>query len=64
MSEVKYTGYTEMELTDEQYNEIYSSGLLKGYLFKENEYLIAKNEEGEIVDKFIMKHGHFERVPF
>lgn len=60
----KYNGYKELVLTNEQFSEMYTSGRIGDYLFKENEYLIAKNEEGEVVDKLQQKHGRLERVPF
>ena len=59
-----YNGYTEMELTNEQFDEIYSTGKLKGYIFNENEYLLARNENGEVVDKFKYKDGKFKKVLF
>lgn len=62
--ENKYNGYKELVLTNEQFSEMYTSGRIGDYLFKENEYLIAKNEEGEVVDKLQQKHGRLERVPF
>jgi PhoH-like ATPase len=43
---------------------MYTNGRIGDYLFKENEYLIAKNEEGEVVDKLQQKHGRLMRVPF
>lgn len=62
--ENKYNGYKELTLTNEQFSEMYTSGRIGDYLFKENEYLIAKNEEGEVVDKLQQKHGRLKRVPF
>ena len=62
--ENKYNGYKELVLTNEQFSEMYTSGRIGDYLFKENEYLIAKNEEGEVVDKLQQKHGRLKRVPF
>lgn len=62
--ENKYNGYKELVLTNEQFSEMYTNGRIGDYLFKENEYLIAKNEEGEIVDKLQQKHGRLKRVPF
>ena len=59
-----YNGYKEIVFTDEQFSQIYTDGRVGDYIFKENEYVIAKNEEEEIVDKFICKGGHLERVPF
>ena len=62
--ENKYNGYKELVLTNEQFSEMYTNGRIGDYLFKENEYLIAKNEEGEVVDKLQQKHGRLKRVPF
>jgi PhoH-like ATPase len=64
MSEVKYTGYTEIELTDEQYNEVYSTQKLAGYIFHENEYVLAVNEYGEVLDKFCYQDGKLRPVKF
>ena len=62
--ENKYNGYKELVLTNEQFSEMYTNGRIGDYLFKENEYLIAKNEEGEVVDKLQQKNGRLKRVPF
>ena len=59
-----YNGYKEIVFTDEQFSQIYTDGRVGDYIFKENEYVIAKNEEEEIVDKFVCKGGRLERVPF
>ena len=59
-----YNGYKEIVFTDEQFSQIYTDGRVGDYIFKENEYVIAKNEDEEIVDKFINKGGRLERVPF
>lgn len=37
-----YTGYMELELTDDELNELYSTHKLNNYLFHENEYLYVK----------------------
>ena len=50
MGEINYTGYKEICLTDNQFSQMYSEGCIDGYEFIENEYLLAKNEDGEIVD--------------
>lgn len=47
-----YTGYKELELTDDQFVQLYSEGIIEGYDFMPNEYLIAKNTEGEVVGSF------------
>ena len=59
-----YNGYKEIIFTNEQFSQIYTDGRVGDYIFKENEYVIAKNEDEEIVDKFICKGGRLERVPF
>lgn len=64
MSEVKYTGYKELVLNDEQFTELYTNYCLEGYEFNENEYLIAKNSDGSVVDKFQQKNRYLERVPY
>lgn len=61
---MEYTGYQELVLSSEQFNEIYSTGKLSGVEFAENEYLIAKNETGEIVDKLVFRDGQLRRVHF
>ena len=60
----KYNGYQELALTNDEFAKIYTDGTLEGYEFKENEYLIARNDEGEVVDKFQQKHGRLERVQY
>jgi PhoH-like ATPase len=60
----QYNGYQELILANDQFTEIYTDGCLSGYDFKENEYLIAKNDEGQVVDKFQQKQGVLERVPY
>ena len=60
----QYNGYKELILTDEQFSEIYTDGRMGGCDFKGNEYLIAKNEEGKVADKFQQKNGRLERVPY
>lgn len=64
MNEVKYTGYTEIELSDEQQNEIYSTHKLSGYIFHENEYVLTVNEYGEVLDKFCYQDGRLRPVRF
>ena len=60
----KYNGYQELVLTNDQFTEIYTYGTLEGHDFKENEYLIARNDEGEVVDKFQQKRGRLGRVQY
>ena len=59
-----YVGYQTLTLSDEDFNEVYTNGDLYWAYFVENEYLIAKNEKGEIIDKFVYRGGKLHRVPF
>ena len=59
-----YVGYQTLILSDEDFNEVYTNGDLYWAYFVENEYLIAKNENGEIIDKFVYRDGKLHRVPF
>ena len=60
----QYNGYQDLKLNDTQFAEIYTQGILSDYNFKENEYLIARNEDNQVVDKFQLKNGTLERVPY
>lgn len=64
MNNITYTGYQEIELTDDQFVQLYSNGVIDGFDFKENEYLIARNTDGEIVDKLVSKNGILCKVPY
>ena len=64
MTEAQYTGYKEICLTDEQFNQLYSQGKIDGYEFLENEYLIAKDEAGRIVDKLVCRDGKLTEVRY
>ena len=64
MVETQYTGYKEICLTDDQFNQLYSQGKIDGYEFLENEYLIAKDEAGRIVDKLVCHDGKLTEVRF
>ena len=63
MSDI-YKGYVELELTNDQLCELYMSNRIDNYEFLENEYVMVKNVDGELVDKFINKNGILERVPY
>lgn len=64
MPDVKYTGYQDLVLTNEQFVELYSEKMLSNYKFVENEYLIARGEDGEVKDKFRYKDGKLEQVKY
>lgn len=59
-----YTGYKELELTNDQFVELYMDGRIQGYDFKENEYLLAKNADGKVVDCLVSKKGQLIKIPY
>lgn len=61
---VQYTGYKELTLNDEQFNELYTKGFIDGVDFVTNEYAIIKNEAGEIVDKVVFREGKLKRIHY
>ena len=64
MPEVKYTGYKDLVLTDEQFAEVYTNKTLSGEEFVENEYLIARSEDGQVQDKFRFTKGKLVQIKF
>lgn len=60
----QYTGYKELKLSDEQFNQMYCEGKIDGYEFNENEYLLAQDEKGNIVDKLVCHDGKLEEIHF
>ena len=64
MNNEQYTGYKEISLTDSQFNQLYCDGKVDGYDFLENEYLIAKDEAGHIVDKLVCRKGKLEEIRY
>lgn len=60
----QYTGYKELKLTDEQFNQMYSQGKIDGYDFIENEYLIALDEAGRIIDKLVCHNGKLQEIRY
>ena len=64
MSEIKYNGYKEINLADEQFNQMYCEGKIDGYEFMENEYLLANDEKGHLVDKLVCRDGKLQEVHY
>ena len=59
-----YTGYTQLTLNEEEYNELYSKNKLKGYLFNENEYVMIMSENNEVTDYFQYRNGLLHKVKY
>lgn len=64
MTDKNYTGYKELVLTEDQACQMYNEGRVDDYEFLENEYLIAKNDEGETFDKMVYRNGRLSHVPY
>ena len=64
MSETVYTGYQELVLTDDQLCQLYNEGRVDDYSFLENEYLIVRNEDNEVIDKMVCHDGKLEKVKY
>ena len=64
MSETKYNGYKQLQLNDEQFNQLYTEGKLDGYNFFENEYLIAQDMAGNIVDKLVCHNSELQQIHY
>jgi predicted ribonuclease YlaK len=43
---------------------MYSEGKIEGYGFLENEYLIAQDEAGRIIDKLVCHNGKLEEIRY
>lgn len=64
MDTKNYTGYTEMQLTDTELCDFYSGNLFLQGSLNENEYLIIKDSEGKIVDKYCNQNGELRKLKF
>lgn len=58
-----YCGYKDVIMSDEQLNEFYTNQQ-NTYDLKVNEYLIIRNQEGEVVDRFCWTGEEFDRLKF
>lgn len=61
-----YVGFTEVFLDNDKDNQavadIYNKGFTDAYHLKENEYLLVRNADGEIADKFKYAGGTFTKI--
>ena len=64
MTENNYTGYKELVLTDDQLCQLYNEGKVDDYSFLENEYLIVRNENNEVIDKMVCHNQKLEKVKY
>ena len=59
-----YTGYKKVILTDDELARIYQEGKCDKVDLVENEYLAVMNKDDEVIDKFKMKNGKIEKIPY
>lgn len=59
-----YTGYRKVILTDDELARIYQEGKCERVDLVENEYLAVMNKDDEVIDKFKMKNGKIEKIPY
>ena len=63
MEDFSYKGWIEEELSDSTLANLYSK-LVPKFLseIKQNQYLLAKDKNGKIIDKFVKTQNCFEQV--
>lgn len=63
---MEYKGYIELQLDDNKMTSFYTNKELyvELYNLKENQYLLVKNENGEVVDKYCYQNGELRQVHF
>lgn len=59
-----YTGYKKVILTDDELARIYQEGKCDKVDLVENEYLAVVNKDDKVIDKFKMKNGKIEKIPY
>ena len=59
-----YTGYKKVILTDDELARIYQDGKCDKVDLVQNEYLAVVNKDDEVIDKFKMKNGKIEKIPY
>lgn len=59
-----YTGYTELQLTDTQLNQLYTTHQLSELCLYNNQYLIVKDAAGAVIDYFKYQDNSFHKVKF
>lgn len=63
----EYTGFIELEFTENALANFYQEILINNenpHELLENQYLILKNEQGHIIDKYKWKNNRYEKVGF
>ena len=59
-----YDGYKDITMTDDEMADFYSNPSLNRYNLYVNEYLIVRNEQGEVVDKLCWTGTNYRNVNY
>lgn len=59
-----YTGYTEIQLTDTELCDFYSGNSPLQDTLNENEYLVIKDTDDKIIDKYCFQNGELRKVKY
>lgn len=59
-----YLGYRKINFSDDELAQIYSSRKVDGYEFLENEYIVAIDGEGKVIDKFCWQNGVLRPIKY
>ena len=57
-----YTGYTDLILSDDEMSKFYTTLNNVPYDYLENQYVIIRKSDGEVVDQYVMHSGNLEKV--
>lgn len=60
----EYTGFQELILTEKEINSLYDLRDKETFGCLENEYLIAKDQQSNLIDLFKCKNGELLKVPY
>lgn len=61
---MEYLGYKDFVLSDEQMADFYSKGDIDIVGLAPNEYVLFKNSDGEVVDKYKFQNGKLQKVKY
>lgn len=59
-----YTGYKELSYSDEGMDKFYTDPVIIADQFIENEYLVIKDDSGEVVDRYCFQNGQFRKLMY
>lgn len=60
----EYTGFVERNFNDEEIATLYSQGRTDPFDYLQNEYLIANDKDGNLIDTFKCDDGKLNRTPY